>query len=188
MLNPLSLLEFSSSCSSLPLFKPLFSKQHLFQDTSSIFLSFTLSGHPPLFLLTPRMASIIFHTPVQTPSLANTTSYPKLVPSPGKSHIKSHDSLVELTTITDADGLSPETDLAETVKTSRKVIYDWSLLDGRDGLPRTPSKEEFNQLFKLFPKTMSVAVIGPMLRIVVQDLPAKPWPFNSCRPPSLSHQ
>lgn len=96
----------------------------------------------------------------------------------GKSHIKSLDSSVELTTITDADDLSPETDLAETIKTSRKVIYDWSLLDERDRLPRTPSKEEFNQLIKLFPKTMSVAVVGPMLRIVVQDLPAKPWPLT----------
>lgn len=85
---------------------------------------------------------------------------------------------VELTTITDADDLSPETDLAETIKSSRRVIYDWSLLDERDRLPRTPSTEEFHQLFKLFPKTLSVAVIGPMLHIVVQDISAKPWPLT----------
>jgi hypothetical protein len=51
-------------------------------------------------------------------------------------------------------------------------------LDERDSLSRTPSKAEFNQLINLFPKTSSVAVIGPMLRIVAQDLPTKTWPLT----------
>ena len=68
--------------------------------------------------------------------------------------------------------------LAETIKTPRKVIYDWSFLDEQDRLPRIPSKEEFNQLFKLFSRTISVAVIGPILQIVVQNLSAKSWPLT----------
>lgn len=139
------------------------------------------------------MASILL-------SLTNTTCYEKIIPSPEESQgssnvqispIKKRAALpsspdsngpsldsVELTTITDADDLSPETDLAETITSSRKAIYDWSLLDERDGLPRNPSAEEFHQLFKLLRKTLTVGVIGPMLRIIVQDLPAKPRPLT----------
>lgn len=44
--------------------------------------------------------------------------------------------------------------------------------------PVPPKKEELQILLNLFPKTTNVTVIGPMLVIVVQELPKKPWPLT----------
>ena len=72
---------------------------------------------------------------------------------------------------------APPPQLTEVIGSSKHIVFDF-ILRNEYGLPRNPSDDELEVLINLFPRTRSVMVIRPMLVVVVESLPKKPWPLS----------
>ncbi|KAI9775992.1 MAG: hypothetical protein M1839_000691, partial [Geoglossum umbratile] len=71
----------------------------------------------------------------------------------------------------------PPAELVEAIRTSRHIVFDFSLVE--DGQPRPPRTEtERALLWNLFPTQYSVGVHGLFLIVRVRELPPKPWPLT----------
>lgn len=76
----------------------------------------------------------------------------------------------------------PNEDLERVIAISKRVTLTFSLVtNGRYTPPN--SKEQYQELFSLFPTTYAVDVIPPVLIIRVCTLPPRPWPLTVAEMP-----